>query len=51
MGGAADERTVHEGAPAVDEKWICQVFARERRAPPPLGLPDAFGAYAAGRGE
>ena len=25
--------------PAVDTKWICQVWRRARRVPPPLGLP------------
>ena len=35
----ADDRTTHASLPAVDTKWICQVWRRARRVPPPLGLP------------
>jgi hypothetical protein len=39
----ADERTRHESTPAVEEKWIIQMFGRVGpRVPPPLGIPDAF---------
>lgn len=36
--GRLDERTTHRSEPAGDEKWICQVWARQRHVPPPLGL-------------
>ena len=37
----ADERTLHESMPTIDEdKWIVQVFGRSQRVPPPLGIPD-----------
>ena len=35
-----DPLTTHYSDVAVQEKWIVQVFERERRVPPPLGLPD-----------
>ena len=35
-----DPLTTHYSDVAVDDKWIVQVFERERRVPPPLGLPD-----------
>ena len=35
-----DPLTTHYSDRAVDDKWIVQVFERERRVPPPLGLPD-----------
>jgi hypothetical protein len=39
----ADERTRHESTPAVEEKWIVQMFGRiGPRVPPPLGIPDEF---------
>ena len=39
----ADDRTRHESMPAVDEKWIVQMFGRiGPRVPSPLGIPDAF---------
>ena len=38
----ADERTVHQSLPAVEEKYIVQLFGRTRRVPPPLGIPDCF---------
>ena len=34
-----DDRTTHESTPAVDDKWIVQIWQRQRRVPPPLGLP------------
>jgi len=40
----ADDRTTHESLPAVEEKWIVQMFGRVGpRVPPPLGIPDSFG--------
>lgn len=39
----ADDRTRHESLPAVEEKWIVQLFGRVGpRVPPPLGIPDSF---------
>lgn len=39
----ADGRTSHEAMPAVDEKWIVQLFGRVGPiVPPPLGLPQSF---------
>ena len=39
----ADERTRYESLPAVEEKWIVQMFVRAgKRVPPPLGLPNSF---------
>ncbi|GFH51220.1 hypothetical protein CTEN210_07696 [Chaetoceros tenuissimus] len=40
----ADERTIHQSLPAVDEKYIVQLFGRYERVPPPLGIPDSFGS-------
>jgi hypothetical protein len=38
--GTFDERTEHEGCPAVDEKWIARIWRHESRVPPPFGLSD-----------
>jgi len=38
----ADERTVHQSLPAVEEKWIVQMFGRRARVPWDLGIPDSF---------
>jgi len=38
--GQFDERTEHEGCPAVDEKWIARIWRHESRVPPPFGLSD-----------
>ena len=38
--GNFDERTEHEGCPAVDEKWIARIWRHEGRVPPPFGLSD-----------
>jgi hypothetical protein len=39
----ADDRTIHESLPPMEEKWIVQMFGRVGpRVPPPLGLPDAY---------
>ena len=38
--GKFDERTEHEGCPAVDEKWIARIWRHESRVPPPFGLSD-----------
>jgi prolyl 4-hydroxylase len=39
----ADERTIHESLPAVETKWIVQLFGRVGpRVPPPLGIPDSY---------
>ena len=38
----ADERTVHQSLPAVEDKYIVQLFGRHKRVPPPLGIPDTF---------
>jgi hypothetical protein len=38
----ADERTVHQSLPAVDDKYIVQLFGRCERVPPPLGIPDCY---------
>eukprot|EP00956_Cyclotella_meneghiniana_P039481 scaffold172536_cov57-Cyclotella_meneghiniana.AAC.2 len=35
----ADGRTVHQSLPAVDEKYIVQLFGRCGRVPSPLGIP------------
>lgn len=41
----ADDRTTHESLPPTTEKWILQMFGRVGpRVPPPLGLPDSYGA-------
>ena len=39
--GTFDERTEHEGRPAVDEKWIARIWRHARRVPPPFGLAEA----------
>ena len=39
----ADGRTEHQSLPAVDDKYICQLFGRLGRVPSPLGIPDSFG--------
>jgi general stress protein YciG len=39
--GRFDERTEHEGCPAVDEKWIARIWRHSNRVPPPFGLSDA----------
>jgi len=36
--GVFDERTEHEGCPAVDEKWISRIWRHTDRVPPPFGL-------------
>ena len=36
--GSFDERTEHEGCPAVDEKWIARIWKHQNRVPPPFGL-------------
>ena len=38
--GVFDERTEHEGCPAVDEKWIARIWMHSDRVPPPYGLSD-----------
>ena len=38
--GAFDERTEHEGCPAVDEKFIARIWRHTDRVPPPFGLSD-----------
>ena len=38
--GAFDERTEHEGCPAVDSKWIARIWRHTDRVPPPFGLSD-----------
>ena len=38
--GTFDERTEHEGCPAVDEKWIARIWRHADRVPPPFGLDD-----------
>mmetsp|Transcript_8404 Transcript_8404/g.15204 ORF Transcript_8404/g.15204 Transcript_8404/m.15204 type:complete len:406 (-) Transcript_8404:1589-2806(-) len=38
--GTFDERTEHEGCPAVDEKWIARIWRHKDRVPPPFGLDD-----------
>lgn len=39
--GLFDERTEHEGCPAVDEKWIARIWRHKSRVPPPFGLSEA----------
>lgn len=41
----ADERTVHQSLPAIDDKYIVQLFGRCERVPPPLGIPDCYDKY------
>lgn len=36
--GIFDERTEHEGCPAVDEKYIARIWRHQERVPPPFGL-------------
>lgn len=36
--GRFDERTEHEGCPAVDEKWIARIWRHVGEVPPPFGL-------------
>eukprot|EP00600_Ochromonadales_sp_CCMP1393_P001800 CAMPEP_0174988064 /NCGR_PEP_ID=MMETSP0004_2-20121128/19906_1 /TAXON_ID=420556 /ORGANISM="Ochromonas sp., Strain CCMP1393" /LENGTH=286 /DNA_ID=CAMNT_0016241215 /DNA_START=285 /DNA_END=1145 /DNA_ORIENTATION=+ len=36
--GTFDERTEHEGCPAVDEKWIARIWRHQDLVPPPFGL-------------
>jgi len=39
----ADDRTMHESLPPMEEKWIVQMFGRVGpRVPSPLGLPDSY---------
>lgn len=38
--GRFDERTEHEGCPAVDEKWIARIWRHSSRVPPPFGLSE-----------
>jgi hypothetical protein len=38
--GNFDERTEHEGRPAVDGKWIARIWRHARCVPPPFGLSD-----------
>eukprot|EP00978_Attheya_sp_CCMP212_P009095 scaffold21409_cov54-Attheya_sp.AAC.1 len=38
--GTFDERTEHEGCPAIDEKWIARIWRHAHRVPPPFGLDD-----------
>lgn len=38
----ADGRTVHQSLPAVEEKYIVQLFGRVGRVPPPLGIPESY---------
>eukprot|EP00977_Amphora_coffeiformis_P028457 scaffold35246_cov252-Amphora_coffeaeformis.AAC.5 len=39
--GQFDERTEHEGCPAVDEKWIARIWRHASTVPPPFGLTEA----------
>lgn len=39
--GTFDERTEHEGCPAVDEKWIARIWRHKNRVPPPFGLSES----------
>ena len=39
--GNFDERTEHEGRPAVDAKWIARIWRHAARVPPPFGLSDS----------
>jgi hypothetical protein len=38
--GGFDEKTEHEGCPAVDEKWIARIWRHKSRVPPPYGLSE-----------
>ena len=35
----------HESLPAIEEKYIVQMFGRVDRVPPPLGILDSFDDY------
>ena len=35
-----DDRTTHESLAAIDDKWIVQLWQRQRTVPPPLGLEE-----------
>jgi 2OG-Fe(II) oxygenase superfamily len=39
--GRFDERTEHEGCPAIDEKWIARIWRHSNRVQPPFGLSSA----------
>ena len=39
--GRFDERTEHEGCPAVDEKWIARIWRHRERVSPPYGLTNS----------
>ena len=36
--GNFDDRTEHEGCPAVDEKYIARIWRHQNRVPPPFGM-------------
>ena len=38
----ADERTIHQSLPAVEDKYIVQLFGRHQKVPNPLGIPDSY---------
>lgn len=38
--GRFDERTEHEGCPAIDEKWIARIWRHQGQVPPPFGLSE-----------
>ena len=40
VNGNFDERTEHEGCPAVDEKFIARIWRHQGRVPPPFGLTE-----------
>jgi len=39
--GTFDERTEHEGCPAVDEKYIARIWRHQQRVRPPYGLAES----------
>lgn len=39
--GMFDDRTEHEGMPAIDEKWIARIWRHQSRVPPPFGLSES----------
>ena len=39
--GNFDDRTEHEGCPAIDEKWIARIWRHQSRVPPPFGLAES----------
>ena len=41
--GEFDDRVEHEGAEAVDEKWIARIWRHYSRVSPPYGLPGTWG--------